>query len=56
MTSAYDVLIGSVATVIVFAVISLAYCLGEERVYQECKATGAYRVGFELKMKCEAVK
>ena len=56
MRDGWDMFFGALALSCALAVIALSYCIGADRVYQECKATGEYRVGFEKKMTCEVMK
>ena len=52
----WSMFFGAVFLFIAAGVISLAYCIGADKVYQECRDTGAYYVSSKLIMKCEAVK
>lgn len=56
MTDGFSVFTGVIATLCTIAVLMIAYSVGADRVYQECKETGEYRASFKTVMKCEAVK
>ena len=51
-----DEFFGALWLLIALAVIGLAYCIGADRVYQECRDNGAYYVASKLLMKCEVQK
>lgn len=56
MKDGFDVFLGVIYTVIALSVIGLAYCVGADRVYQQCRDHGAYYVSSQKLLTCEAVK
>lgn len=52
----FDIFLGAMLSLIVASVLSIAYCLGADRVYQQCRDNGAYYVDSKKLLTCEAVK